>query len=362
MTLRILLAGGGTAGHIEPALAVADAIRKVRSDAECIFLGTREGLENLLIPKAGYQLRTIPKVTLPRGFSPATLTFPFRIIAAFLSSREAIKGADVVVGFGGYVSASAYLAAKSLGIPIAIHEANAKPGWANRLARRWARVVATTFEEVRESWPSSVLTGIPLREPVVAIHGMSAAQRDEFRRLHCESWGFDPSRPVVAIFGGSQGSRHINSVIAEFLASRSERGNCQIIHASGVNNPLPKSSAGYLPVPYFHDMASIYGSADLLITRSGAVTCAEIATVGSYAILIPLPHGNGEQVTNADSLVRQGRAIAISDSQFTAEWLKEKLPAALMSAESLGRMPSAVHIGAAERIADLALAAAVVQQ
>ena len=104
-------------------------------------------------------------------------------------------------------------------------------------------------------------------------------------------------------------------------------------------------------------MASIYGSADLLITRSGAVTCAEIATVGSYAILVPLPHGNGEQVTNADSLVRQGRAIAISDNDFTAAWLREKLQSALGAADSLGRMPSAIHIGAAQRIADLALAA-----
>ena len=356
MALRIIFAGGGTAGHIEPALAVADAIRAERSDAECIFLGTKNGLENLLVPKSGYQLSKIPKVAMPRTFSFSIVLFPVRIIRSILSAIRVVRNADLLIGFGGYISASAYIAAKLTGVPIVVHEANAKPGWANRLARNWARVVAVTFDEVRERWAGSILTGIPLRAPIIAMSSMKGEARRDFRKLHCESWGLDPAKPIIAIFGGSQGSQRINSVVEEFLTWEGSFENFQIIHAVGVNNPLPSKAPGYLPVPYFHDMAAIYGSADLLITRSGAVTCAEIATVGTYAILIPLPHGNGEQVTNAQSLVRQGRAISVSNEDFSATWLKEKLSEALSAAESTGSLPSAVHIGAATRIAQLALA------
>ena len=355
MALRIVFAGGGTAGHIEPALAVADAICKIKPGAECIFLGTESGLENLLIPKAGYQLSKIPKVTMPRQISLGALAFPFRIVGSIVAARRVLRGSDLLIGFGGYISASAYIAAQLSGVPIVIHEANAKPGWANRLARQWAKVVAVTFDEVRESWEGSILTGIPLRESIIAIHGMKADARQEFRRLNCESWGLDPDKPVVAVFGGSQGSRRINQVIDELMKENIAGDEFQIIHAVGVNNKLPEKKPGYLPLPYFHDMAAIYGSADLLITRSGAVTCAEIATVGTYAILVPLPHGNGEQVTNAQSLVRQGRAISISDDQFSARWLSEKLLEALKAAAATGSLPSAVHVGAAVRIAELAL-------
>ena len=355
MALRILLAGGGTAGHIEPAIAVADAIRRTLPDAECIFLGTEDGLENLLIPKAGYQLKKIRKVAMPRSINVGTLLFPFRMFGAVSSTLRALQGADIVIGFGGYISAAAYIAARIKKIPIVIHEANAKPGWANRLGRHFATVVAVTFEEVQQVWPGSIVTGIPLRESVTSLQSMNAQERSEFRRLHCESWGFDPNRPVVAIFGGSQGSQRINSVIERYLGEKNDHSEIQYLHAVGVNNPLPEKKHGYLPMPYFHEMAAVYASADLLVTRSGAVTCAEIATVGTYAILVPLPHGNGEQVTNADALVRQGRAISVANDLFTSRWLMERLPEALTAAKATGHLTSAVHVGAAERIAQLAL-------
>lgn len=357
MSLRVTLAGGGTAGHIEPALAVAAAIKKMEPDAHCLFLGTESGLENLLIPKAGYELRFLPKVPLPRRLALSTFLFPFRALQSIIKARHAIKGSDIIIGFGGYVSAPAYIAARSMRIPIAIHEANAQPGWANRMARSWARVVAVTFEEVRDMWAGSILTGIPLRESLFAIPAMNNQQRKEFRELQCKSWGFDANRPVVAIFGGSQGSAHMNEVVAKFLTEGVNSSSVQIVHAVGVNNPLPKAQPGYHPLPYFHDMTAIYGSCDIAITRSGAVTCAELATVGSYSILIPLPHGNGEQVTNAASLVKQGRAVAVADCDFDAQWLEKNLPGALDAARSLGRMPSALHQGAAERIAELSLTA-----
>jgi UDP-N-acetylglucosamine--N-acetylmuramyl-(pentapeptide) pyrophosphoryl-undecaprenol N-acetylglucosamine transferase len=350
MAHRFIVAGGGTAGHIEPALAVADALLELDSTAICEFLGTDGGLEKLLVPKRGYRLRTIPKVILPRKFTFSLLTFPLRLVAAIEKTFREIRGADVVIGFGGYVAAPAYVAAFLQRIPIVIHEANAKPGWANRLGRKFASITAVNFSDVQQSWPGSILTGMPIRKSLASV--VTLQNRDNFRKLHAESWGFNPKLPIVAIFGGSQGSAHINQVVAEYVKTNHEN---QIIHAVGINNPLPPSQKNYLPVPYFHDMAAIYGSADLLVTRSGAVTCSELAALGKYSILIPLSHGNGEQVDNAISLVNKGAGVMVANADFSAQWLRENLPSAIKRAESFSLSPDLTNIYAANRIAQLVL-------
>lgn len=350
MAHRFIVAGGGTAGHIEPALAVADAIIERDPSAICEFLGTDGGLEKLLVPKRGYLLRTIPKVTLPRTFTLSSTLFPFRLLFAIAKTFSEIRGATALIGFGGYVSAPAYLAAYLQRIPIVIHEANAKPGWANRLGRHFARVTAVNFAEVQRDWPSAVITGMPIRKSLASVVNMS--DKSSFRKLHAESWGFDSGRPIVAIFGGSQGSAHINKVIAEYVARGCE---FQIIHAVGINNPLPEARPNYFPMPYFHDMAAIYGSADLLITRSGAVTCSELAALGKFSILIPLPHGNGEQVDNARSLVAQGSALMVSNEEFTSTWLRENLGRAIETAARSTHHADATNLHAADRIAELTL-------
>ena len=350
MAYRFIVAGGGTAGHIEPALAVADSLIEQDPTSSCEFLGTDGGLEKLLVPKRGYRLRTIPKVTLPRTLTFSFFTFPFRLLAAIGKTFTEIKGADVVIGFGGYVAAPAYLAAFIQRIPIVIHEANAKPGWANKLGRTFAKVTAVNFEDVQKMWPGSVVTGMPIRKALASVIDMP--DKDKFRKLNAESWGFNSSRPIVAIFGGSQGSAHINQVVAEFVKDGSD---IQIIHAVGINNALPPRQENYLPVPYFHDMAAIYGSADLLVTRSGAVTCSELAALGKFSILIPLPHGNGEQIDNAQSLVNKGAAVMISNGDFTAQWLNENLQSTIKTATSYKANPDRTNIHAADRIAQLVL-------
>lgn len=352
MAHKVLLAGGGTAGHIEPALAVADALKTLQSDITCEFLGTDGGLETLLVPKRGFRLRTIPKVVMPRAVKVQTVFFPLQLLRAFFSALKQLKEFDLLIGFGGYVSAPAYLAAFIKRIPIVIHEANARPGWANRLGRHFAKVVAVNFDGVRQKWPSAVLTGMPIRQSIASLAQIEDIST--FRRLTIDTWGLDSSRPIVAIFGGSQGSRHINSVIEEFLLQGTE---IQIIHAVGVNNPLPVQQANYLPLPYFHDMAAIYGAADLLITRSGAVTCSELASVGKFSILIPLPHGNGEQLDNAEALVAQGSAIMISNEEFSADWLRNNLAAALEKARTFKPQLNHMNSGAAKRIAELSISA-----
>lgn len=354
MAIRIILAGGGTAGHVEPALAVADAIRQLRSDATCIFLGTETGLESRLVPARGFELRTISKVSMPRSLNVQSISFPFRLVNSVQEAKSALAGADLVIGFGGYVSASAYLAARLLKIPIAIHEANAKPGWANRLGRYFATVVAVNFASVQKSWDGSIVTGMPIRDSIAELARSTSSERAQMRKRALAEWGFSDEKPVIAIFGGSQGSRHINTVIADFLKSPSAN-DFQIIHSVGLANELPVARSGYLPLPYFDNMAQIYGAADLLITRSGAVTCSEISVVGRYAILVPLPHGNGEQISNAQALVDQGRATAVADRDFTAQWLNVNLGRALIAARAVQGRDDSSDGDAARRIATLAL-------
>jgi UDP-N-acetylglucosamine--N-acetylmuramyl-(pentapeptide) pyrophosphoryl-undecaprenol N-acetylglucosamine transferase len=356
MAKRIVLAGGGTAGHIEPALAVADAIRRIDPTIEIEFIGTASGLESLLVPQRGYRLRAIPKAVMPRNIAISALNFPFAIMRSVSASRKILKGASALIGFGGYVSASAYLGARLAGVPIAIHEANAKPGWANRLGRYIAKLVAVNFEEVRSRWAGSVLTGMPIRSALSELAKLSNPERVKFRELHAKSFGFDSSRPIVALFGGSQGSLHMNRAIEAYLVNNAISGEpkVQIIHAVGINNPLPQPQEDYLPMAYFHDMAAIYGVADLLITRSGAVTCSELMTVGRFAILVPLPHGNGEQVDNAQALVDQGRALMVKNDEFTGRWLQENL-VKVVSKASKDLHPAALHLDAANRIAALVL-------
>lgn len=353
MNRRIILAGGGTAGHIEPALAVADALKRIDSKLELEFLGTTGGLENLLVPQRGYVLRTIPKAVLPRKLTISALLFPLKLIFGFISARRIIKGADLLIGFGGYVSASAYLGARLAGVKIVIHEANARPGWANRLGRRIAKVVAVNFESVRKDWSGAILTGMPIRKAITEVAHLNEKEREKFRELHAATWGFDSKRPIIAIFGGSQGSVKINEAVKNYLQGRSE--DIQILHAVGSANPLPPAAANYLPMQYFHDMAAIYGAADLLITRSGAVTCSELLTVAKFAILIPLPHGNGEQIENAQELVDAGRAVRVSNDEFTGAWLSENLARTVELAQSKNLVSSELHTKAAERIAELAL-------
>ena len=350
---RVILAGGGTAGHIEPALAVAEALLMKDPKVSCEFLGVLGGLESLLIPKRGYRIHYIPKASFPRKISLGIILFPFHLVKAILKARSIIRGADLVIGFGGYVSTPAYLASYSLKVPILIHEANAKPGLANRVGRRLAKVTAVNFEKVADQWPGSVLTGMPIRQSLNSLSELS--NKTSFRQLNCQSWGFDANRPVIAVFGGSLGSTHINKVIADFLEKYQEKyHHVQIIHALGINNELPKASSNYLPQPYFHDMASIYGSADLLITRSGAVTCSELSSLGKYSILIPLPHGNGEQFDNAAALVDQGSAMMVSNADFSAEWLEKNLATALNNAGKYQPKSIGSNARAATKIAELA--------
>jgi UDP-N-acetylglucosamine--N-acetylmuramyl-(pentapeptide) pyrophosphoryl-undecaprenol N-acetylglucosamine transferase len=328
--MKLLLAGGGTAGHVEPALAVARAWKSAHPESEMIFIGTSAGLENTLVPAAGFTLAHIPKVSIARRLSPSLLLVPIRLIQSVAATFKLLRGVDCAIGFGGYVSGPLYIAAALRRTPIVIHEQNARPGWANRLGAIFTSDTAISYPVSSGALAKAELTGLPLRADVIAALNSAAedgaAARAQAKREIASKYGLDTSKPLLFIFGGSQGSQAINKVIAEF---REQSEDISILHGVGRNNEIAPGSPNYKAVSYIDDMATCYLAADLLIARSGAVTCAEAEALAKYSLFIPLPIGNGEQKLNAQSLVNRGRAEAISQSEFTPDWLSRNLGALL---------------------------------
>ncbi len=335
--MKILFAGGGTAGHVEPAIAVARAWQSAHPQDEIIFLGTKQGLENSLVPAAGFTLHHIPKVAIARKISLSLLKVPFQLIASISATRNILRGVDCAVGFGGYVSGPLYIAAALKKVPFLIHEQNARPGWANRLGARLTKYQALSYPVSNREFARAELTGLPLRADVLA--SLSGAELDwgkaraRAKAAVTERYELNPEQPLIFIFGGSQGSQAINAVIndaREFLANH----KISLLHGVGKNNSVPDHSSSYRALPYIDDMAECYLAADLLIARSGAVTCAEAQALSRYSLFIPLPIGNGEQALNAATLVEAGRAEILEQSKFTAPWLEANLEQLLLKSST----------------------------
>jgi UDP-N-acetylglucosamine--N-acetylmuramyl-(pentapeptide) pyrophosphoryl-undecaprenol N-acetylglucosamine transferase len=246
------------------------------------------------------------------------------LIRSIGQSASLIRGADLVVGFGGYVSGPAYLAAFLTRTPFVIHEANAKPGLANVLGSLFTPHSAIAYPVARGPLSKSLIAGLPLRRDV--HEAFASASRDwKTARIEAKkSLGFDPHKPLIFAFGGSQGSAAINEVIFSSRSYLTEH-SIQILHGVGARNSAPESSQDYHGVTYISDMATAYLAADLIISRSGAVTCAEVNTLGRYALFIPLPIGNGEQKLNAQSLISQHRGTVVEQKTFSAQWLQANI-------------------------------------
>ena len=348
----VVLAGGGTAGHVEPALAVAGEWKKSHPQDCLIFLGTSSGLETTLVPAAQFELHLIPRVRISRKPSPSWLNIPFDLISSVLESRKVIKDADVVVGFGGYVSAPAYIAARLSKTPIVIHEANAKPGWANRLGAAFSDHLAVAHSVDSGKFEHALLAGLPLRSDVAQAFKDSQSDWARARRDAKLRLGFAADAPLVFIMGGSQGSVAINSVIASSVSMFNEK-SLSVLHSVGKLNALPQATGGYKPVAYVDAMADAYLAADLIIGRSGAVTCSEFRALGRYALFVPLPIGNGEQFVNAASLVAENRAEVISQKDFTADFLKAHIAGLLAKSAAAPNEGNDADMHAAEKIVAL---------
>lgn len=331
---HVALAAGGTAGHVEPALALADALCRLAPRTEVLFIGADRGLEGTLVPQRGYRLARLPAVPMPRRPSTDLLALAPRLHRARRRARLELQafGADAVVGFGGYAALPPYLAARSLRLPLVVHEANAKAGLANRIGARFAQQVYATHEGVLRG---ARHLGLPLRPAVAHLDRVA-------RRAEGRAWfGLDPERPVLLVFGGSQGAQHINGVLQASLDGLLQSG-ISILHAFGRANQVPEARPGYVPVAYIDRMDLAYAAADFAICRAGAMTCAELSAVGLPAAYVPLAIGNGEQELNALPVVNAGGGVLVHNRDLTSQWLVRTIPDILRDPERLGRMSQAV--------------------
>ena len=353
--MSIVLAGGGTAGHIEPALALADALRRSDPRIPITCLGTERGLETRLVPLRGYDLDLIPAVPLPRAVNGQLLSVPGRLGAAIGAAATALDRAraDVLVGFGGYVATPAYLAARRRRVPIVVHEANSRPGLANRIGARLTRHVFTGQPGTRLAHADYI--GIPIRREIAGLDRLALGDK---ARAH---FGLRPDLPVLLITGGSQGARSLN--LAAVAASGWVRSaGVQVLHIIGprsdIGVPPPGGDTPYVTLPYLDRMDLAYAAADFALCRAGAMTCAELTAVGLPAAYVPLPHGNGEQRLNAAPIADAGGGLIVDDAQLSPDWIADTLLPVLLDPELVAAMSRAAA-GAGRRDADRRLAAEV---
>ena len=366
--VEVLLAGGGTAGHVNPLLAVADELRRRDPATGITVLGTARGLEARLVPERGYPLVEIPRVPLPRRPSLDWFRLPGRLrTAVSVAERTMVEhGVDVVVGFGGYVSTPAYLAARRRGLPVVIHEQNARPGLANRLGARWAAAVAVTFPGTPLA--GARVTGLPLRPAIAELAAARAGGRGA-RTAAAARLGLDPDRTTLVVTGGSLGALSLNRCVAgsaqEVLAS-----GAQVLHLTGAGKGEPVRAAvdgvdgaeRYHVLEYLDTMQDALAVADLVLCRSGAGTVSELAALGVPAVYVPLPIGNGEQRLNAAPVVDAGGGVLVVDADLGADWVRAVLVPLLADSAGLASMASAAArvgvVDAAALVADLVTAAA----
>ena len=349
--MRAILAGGGTGGHVIPALAIAQELKNVHS-AEVIFIGTLRGIETRLVPKAGFDLRLIEVGALNRVSIAIRIKTMFDLPKAIIASRRIIREfqPDVMIGVGGYASGPAMLAAKLCRVPTVIFEPNIYPGFANRLAAPFASAAAVHFKETCRYFRQCSVTGVPVRR---AFFDMTFRRSDGRRNL--------------LVFGGSQGARAINTAVVQALAPLyAAIPGLGIVHQTG-EKEYESVARAYLQgpfaaevSPFIDDMPRAFAEADLIICRSGASTVAEVTAAAKPTIFIPLPTAaDDHQRKNAQALVDGGAARLVSQAEFTPERLVQEVAALLGNAEKLKAMSTAArnfsHPNAAAEIAAIAV-------
>lgn len=333
--MRVLLTGGGTGGHINPALAIAAIIKQHCPDAEFLFVGAKGRMEETLVPAAGYPLKTVDVRGFQRRLSVKNIGRNVKAAVCAVTSDRACRRIlrefqpDVAIGTGGYVSGPVLRRAAKMGIPVAVHESNAYPGVTVKLLASYADVVMLCDEAARRYLPAQahvVVTGNPIHA------GFTAMDRAEARR----QLGLD-ERPLVLSVGGSLGARHINETMVQVLRRSHEQGTLQHIHATGRREydevaaalqqaDVPLHGDGIWVRDYIDDMPRCMAAADVVISRCGAMTLSELPAAGKPAILIPSPYvAENHQYHNAMALVRRGAALCIEEKDLTAQSLWEAL-------------------------------------
>lgn len=344
MYMKVLLAGGGTAGHINPALAIAGYIKKKRPETEFLFIGNRDGMEQRLVPQAGFEIKSITISGFKRSFSPKSMVENVKTVTrTFTSSHEAKKiisefKPDICIGTGGYVSGPVIRTASKMGIPCIIHEQNAYPGVTNKMLAKSVNKVMLAVPDAKKYFEKAdfVVTGNPVRGDILT------ADKEESRaELKLDE------RPMILSFGGSLGARKINEAVADIVARSGKDGRYQHIHAYGKYGDwfpdLVKEKGTYISQcdnldirPYIDNMPTCMAAADLVICRAGAITLSEIQAMGKPAILIPSPNvAENHQYHNAMALVNAGAAEIIEESELSGETLMKTVDKMLLDPEKL---------------------------
>jgi UDP-N-acetylglucosamine--N-acetylmuramyl-(pentapeptide) pyrophosphoryl-undecaprenol N-acetylglucosamine transferase len=316
---RVVIAGGGTGGHLFPAIAIADELKAMKPDSEILFVGTKGKIESRVVPAKGFKLATIWISGFRRSFALSNIVFPFKVIMAFLQSVKILKQfkPDVVIGTGGYVSGPVLRAAALLGIPTLIQEQNSYPGVTTRMLAKRVNEVHLAFASSKRHFERDenlFVTGNPTRGALVSVGRPQALK----------FFGFDPAdgRKTVLVFGGSLGARSINEAVRKNLADFLDIGIRLIWQTGEQDVRAARSASKEFPstdvwVDAFIDrMDCAYAAADLVVSRAGATTIAELTRLGKPAVLIPYPHAAANhQVENARALRESGAAVMIDDSQ-----------------------------------------------
>jgi UDP-N-acetylglucosamine--N-acetylmuramyl-(pentapeptide) pyrophosphoryl-undecaprenol N-acetylglucosamine transferase len=359
---RIIISGGGTGGHIFPAIAIADAINGKFPNAAILFVGAKEKMEMTVVPKAGYPIKGLWISGFDRRLSSGNLLFPFKVIQSIWKSFSIIARfkPDVVVGVGGYASGPALFAASLMNIPTVIQEQNSYAGITNKILARFAKKIGVAFPDMDVVFPAEkiVLAGNPVRKNLYPGHLSGRAEA-------CQFFNLDPSKKVVFVAGGSMGARTINQAIMAAYALIQERTDIQLIWQCGKFYAATclESDSGKLPhvrvLPFIEYMEMAYQAADLVVCRAGALSIAEICLLGKPAILIPSPNvAEDHQTKNALSLQQNAACLTIKDQDAIRDLLPEiyKLMANEECRLALGRNASRLgYPDAAEKLAEMIL-------
>jgi UDP-N-acetylglucosamine--N-acetylmuramyl-(pentapeptide) pyrophosphoryl-undecaprenol N-acetylglucosamine transferase len=363
MASRIVIAGGGTAGHVIPGLALARVLEARGHDVG--FIGTPQGLEARLVTDAGFEFHAVPARPFVRNVSWDAVKAPFVAARAVSATRKLVRDANAVVGMGGYVSVPAVLAARRAKVPAVLHEQNAIPGLANRVLARLAAAVGVSFADARRSFPRRLrveVTGNPVRPEILRV----VQERDALAKEAREVLELEEGRRTVLIFGGSQGALHIDRAAVGACRLLWARRDLQIVlitgpaHRETIARALPSSSGGLVVrlLGYLDRMELPYACADLAVCRSGATTIAEVAVCGIPSLLIPYPYATrGHQEANARALQRAGGAAVLLDEQLSSDSLAARIESLIDHRERLEAMAARARAfgrpDAGECLADL---------
>lgn len=358
--MRVMIAGGGTGGHIFPGIAIADAIESESPGSEVFFAGRSGSLEERIVGRTGRRFVGVPSMGLRRKADLRNAGVPFVMAAGFLSALAVLSKArpDVAIGTGGFVSVPPLLAADALRVPLLLQEQNSCPGLATRVLSGRAREVHVSFEETRAHLPRArrvVLSGNPVRS------GLGRADRAEARR----ALGLSVDSTVVLCVGGSRGAHRLNEAVSG-SAARLAASGVELLAQTGsedegtVRSAVEATSATAVVASFFDDMATVYAASDLVVSRAGATAIAEIALVGLPSVLVPYPYATeGHQMKNARALERAGASVVVPDAEFTADVLVSLVRELIEGRERLSAMADAARKlarpDAAERVARAAL-------